>query len=161
MSDDIQIELENENEDDKLKKLKSQLKKCQKEKNEYLDGWQRAKADFINARKEEEEKRSKFSKFSNQLLITEILIVLDSFDIALKNEYDKGFDLIKSQLLSILEKNGLEIIKTGGEKFNPIFHESVEEVKSDLKEGEIVEEIQKGYVLNGKILRAAKVKISK
>ena len=161
MSDDIQIELENENEDDKLKKLKSQLKKCQKEKNEYLDGWQRAKADFINARKEEEEKRSKFSKFSNQLLITEILIVLDSFDIALKNEYDKGFDLIKSQLLSILEKNGLEIIKTGGEKFNPIFHESVEVVKSDLKEGEIVEEIQKGYVLNGKILRAAKVKISK
>jgi molecular chaperone GrpE len=161
MSEDIKIEQEDESLEEKIKKLKDKLKKCQKEKEEYLDGWQRAKADFINARKEEGEKREEFTKFANSLLISEILTVLDSFDLALQNTKDKGLQLIKAQLCGILKKHGLESIKTDGKKFNPEFHESIEEVKSEKESGMVVEEIQKGYLLHNKVLRPAKVKISK
>lgn len=165
MSDDIKIEKEedaNNNVDSKVKKLREGLKKCKKEKEEYLDGWQRAKADFINARKEDEKKQEKLVKFSNQFLLTDILPVLDSFELAFKDsEKDKGFYLIKSQLEDALKKYGLEIIKTESEKFNPEFHESVAEVESKEESGTVLEVVQIGYMLHGKVLRPARVKISK
>lgn len=166
MSDDINIEEESQEPGDKLKKLKEKLKKCQKEKEEYLDGWQRAKADFINSRKEEEKRREELVKFSNFMLISEILPVFDSFDLAFSGKEEnekssKGFLFIKSQLEDILKKYGLEVIKALGEKFNPELHESVGEVESDKESGIVIEEVQKGYMLNGRVLRAAKVKISK
>jgi len=163
MDNDIKIEDEGEAEgtEGKIKKLKEKLKKCQKEKEEYLDGWQRAKADFINARKEEEQKRQDFIKFSNQMMLEEILPILDSLDLAAKNSDDKGFALIKNQFSAILNKYGLEELKTFQEEFNPEFHEAVEEVKSEEKSGMIIEEVRKGYKLHNKILRPARVKISK
>ncbi|MDO8555306.1 MAG: nucleotide exchange factor GrpE [bacterium] len=173
--DEIKIEDEGEeNFEQKIKKVKEELKKCQKEKDEYLAGWQRAKADFINTKKDEEKNRAEFAKFSNQIIISDILLVLDSFDLALKdcemkNHNDeksvklaKGFYLIKSQLDDILKKHGLAVIKALGDKFNPEFHEAIAE--ADLKEcetGIIVEEFQRGYTLYGKVLRPAKVKITK
>lgn len=168
--DDIKIEKEEgvDEEDlpaqagSKVKKIKEQLKKCKKEKEEYLDGWQRAKADFINARKEEEKRQEKIVKLSNQFLLMDILPVLDSFELAFKgSEKDKGFYLIKSQLENVLKKYGLEVMKTKDQKFNPEFHESVAEIESEKESGIVVEEIQKGYKLHGKILRAARVKIAK
>lgn len=161
MTDDIKIEEEGEELNDKLKKLKGKLKKCQKEKEEYLAGWQRAKADFINSRKENEQRQKEFAKFANGLLISELLTVLDSFDLATKNSKDKGFALIKSQLKDILKRYELEEIKTTGEEFNPEFHEAIEEVESEKESGIIIEEIQKGYTLHSKVIRASKVKISK
>lgn len=146
---------------DKLDRIKEELKKCQKERDDYLAGWQRAKADFINARKDEEKRREEFLKFSNQLIIADILAVLDSFDLALSHYESKGFYLIQAQLNDILKKYGLSVIKSAGEKFNPEFHEAVAEIESDKESGTIIEEVQKGYTLNGKVLRAAKVKIAK
>lgn len=160
-NNDIKIEEEGEGLSDKLKKLKDKLKKCQTEKDEYLAGWQRAKADFINFRKEQEKQQKEIIKFSNTILIYELLLVLDSFDLALKNNEDKGLYLIKSQLDDILKKSELTVIKTIGEKFNPEFHEAIEEVESEKESGIIVEELQKGYLLHNKVLRASKVKISR
>lgn len=165
--EDIKIEEESfddtqdKNIESKIKKIKDKLKKCQKEKEEYLNGWQRAKADFINARKEEEKKREEFIKFSNQMLMTDILPVLDSFELAIENSKDKGFTLIRSQLSDVLEKYGIEEIKSEQEKFNPNLHEVIEEVESEQESGIIIESVQKGYKLNNKTLRPAKVKISK
>jgi len=162
--DDIKIENEEgaDNKERKLKKLKEQLKKYKKEKEEYLDGWQRTKADFINARKDEEKRQEKLIKLSNQFLLTDILPVLDSFELAFKDTgKNKGFYLIKSQLESVLKKYGLEAIKAEGEKFDTRLHESVAEVESDKESGTIVEEMQKGYLLHGDVLRAARVKIAK
>lgn len=146
--------------EDKIKKIKKQLKACKKEKEEYLAGWQRAKADLINYKKEHEQKISDYYKFANQGLIAEILIVLDSFELALKHEKDEGLLQLYNQLKNTLINQGLEEIKAVGEKFNPELHESVGEVKVK-KKGFIVEEIQKGYKLNGKVIRASKVKIGK
>ncbi|PIS13365.1 MAG: nucleotide exchange factor GrpE [Candidatus Tagabacteria bacterium CG09_land_8_20_14_0_10_41_14] len=171
MPSDITIEDENQEADssaeeakNKLKKIKEKLKRCQKEKEEYLSGWQRCRADFINARKDEEKKREEFIKFSNQIILLNLLPVLDSFDSALKHTEHKekrGFVLIKTQLDEILKKHGLEPIKSEGENFNPQFHEAAEEVESEKESGIIVEEIQKGYLLHEKVLRPSKVKIAK
>ncbi len=174
------IEYINENDtgkvDAKLKKTKDQLKKCEHERAEYLAGWQRAKADYINLQREHEQKIADYFKFANEGLILELLPILDSFDAALKNGPkdaerlgQDGIKQLYNQLLSVLKNNGLEEIKALGEKFNPELHEAVEVVKSDKEEGTcpersrgvIIEEVQKGYKLNGKIIRASKVKIGK
>jgi len=146
--------------DKKIKKIKKALKQCQKEKEEYLAGWQRAKADLINYKKEQEQKISDYYKFANQGLILEILMVLDSFEGALKHEKNEAIEQLYNQLKNILKNQGLEEIKAIGEKFNPEFHESVGEVKGK-KPGFIVKEVQKGYKLNNKVIRPSRVKISK
>ena len=148
---------------EKIKKFQEKLKKCQELKEEYLDGWQRAKADLINARKDDERRNQEFLKFANASLIFEILSVLDSFDLAFANEdskFSKGILLIKMQLEDVLKKYGLEVIKSTGEKFNLQLHEVIQEVESEKEEGIITEEIQKGYLLNGKVLRPARVRVS-
>ena len=71
---------------DKLTSLKEKLKQCQKERQEYLDGWQRSKADFINARKDETERRDLLVKFAEENLLKEILIVSDSFESAFSSK---------------------------------------------------------------------------
>ena len=101
---------------EKMKKLKDELKACQKEKQEYLDGWQRAKADFINARKEEDKNRLQLMQFAKEGMLHEILPVVDSFDMAFRDKdawarvdenWRKGVEYIHQQFVSILENNGL------------------------------------------------------
>lgn len=150
----------------KIKQLQEKLKKCQELKEEYLNGWQRAKADLINARKDDERRNQEFVKFANAFLISEILPVLDSFDLACveaekDSKFVKGVSLIKLQLENILRKYGLEPIKSVDEKFNLQFHEIIGEEESEKEGGIIIEELQKGYLLHGKVLRPAKVKVSK
>lgn len=160
-NEDIKIEPEEHGLQEKLKKLKDELEKCRKEKEEYLAGWQRAKADFINARKDEEKQRAEFAKFANQLLVYDLLTILDSFDLALTTCKEKGFRLIKLQLDDVLKKYGVKAIKSVGEKFDPTLHEAATEEESEKESGTIIEEFQKGYMMHDKILRAAKVKVSK
>lgn len=149
----------------RIEKLKNELGKCNDERKEYLDGWQRAKADFINYKKDESKRFQEMAQYVAGGLIQDLLPVLDSFDLALghgmSSDVEKGVLLIKSQFLDVLKKRGLEVMDTGGQKFNPEFHESVGEAESDMKEGMIIEEIQKGYTLNGQVLRPARVKIVK
>jgi molecular chaperone GrpE len=94
-----------------------------------------------------------------------MLPVLDSFEIALKNTTDKekfieGIKIIYAQLYSVLEAEGLKPIKATGEKFDPYKHEVLMKQESDKPEGTILEEFQKGYTMNDKVLRHSKVKIS-
>ena len=154
---------------DEEKKL-SELEECQKLKDEYLAGWQRSRADLLNYKKEEMERIGDILKYANEGLILKILPILDNFEVAkkklpenLKNdEHVKGLLLIKNQILDFLKSQGVEEIKSVGEKFDPNFHEVVEETEEKDKEsGIIIEEIQKGYKINGRLLRPAMVKISK
>ncbi|MBU4285084.1 nucleotide exchange factor GrpE [Patescibacteria group bacterium] len=154
----------------KIKGLKEQLKKAEQERAEYLAGWQRAKADLINYKKEQEAKISEIFKFANEGLIYDVLPVLDSFELAMKhfennhkNTEGLGQEEIKqiyNQFKNILKSSGVEEIQVAGEKFNPEFHEAVGEIEGK-EQGIIVEEVQKGYKLNNKVIRASKVKISK
>lgn len=153
-----------------IEKLKIELEKCEKEKKEYLEGWQRERADFLNYKKEELERFSEIINFANEELILKILPVLDNFEKAEKeipedlknNEYLKGIFQIKKQLEEILKNLGVERIECLNKKFDPKLHEAVEEIKVDGKESQIVvEEVLAGYKLKGKLIRPAKVKISK
>ena len=149
------------------KKKEDKLKKCIVEKQEYLEGWQRAKADLINAKKDFEEQRKNFVNFAKGDLVIQLIPVLDSFEMAFKKtdkvpeQWLAGVKHIQNQMMQILEENGVREIDPKGKKFDASVHEAVEMVKVDDKSHEsiILEVVQKGYELNGKVLREAKVKV--
>ncbi len=150
--------------------LKDKLKEYEKLKNEYLACWQRERADFINYKKNELTRMGELMSYSNIDLILKILPILDNFELAekkmpeqlKKDENIKGLLQIKVQIKDFLKGQGIEEIGALGKKFDPNFHEVIEEVKiKDKKSGIIIGEIQKGYKIHGKLLRPAKVKISK
>lgn len=145
-----------------IEKFKKQLKEQEEQAQEYLAGWQRAKADYLNREKEIEREKIDWVKFTNLDLILKLLPTLDAFDYSLKhvpkelknNQWVKGTEQIKKQLDNFLKIQNIEKTKTIGQKFNPDLHEVVE------KQGEknqIIKEIQAGYLLNDKVIRTAKV----
>lgn len=159
-----------ENMAETIKKLRAKLKKSQADASEYLTGWQRAKADFVNARKRDEEERKEFIKFSNERLIESLIPVLESFDLAMANKevwekVDKnwrmGVEYIYSQLKKTLNESGLDEINPIGEKFDPARDEAAEyvPVTDEKQDHVIVGVVQKGYSLNKKSMRPPKVKV--
>ena len=152
------------------KDIKKKLEECQKNKDEYLCGWQRERADFLNYKKEQMERISELMKYANQELILKLLPILDNFELVEKNLSEKlrnditikGILQIKSQIKNFLKNQGIEEIECLREKFDPNFEEVVEEIeKKDIESGIVIEEVQKGYKIYGKLLRPAKVKVSK
>jgi len=153
-----------------LGELKKKLEECQKLKDEYLAGWQRERANFLNYKKEEMERIEEILKYAGEGLILKILPILDNFDLIekklpenLKNDKSvKGILQIKTQMQDFLKSQGVEVIESLGKKFDPNFQEVIEEIKTKDKEsGMVVEEVQKGYLIQRKILRPAKVRVSK
>lgn len=133
---------------------------------ELTDTIKRLQADFENYKKRIEREKEQFVGYSCENIIKKILPFLDSFELSLKNsqnheDFLKGIELIYSQLWEILEKEGLEKIKAEGEMFNPEEHEALLSQQSEAKENTILEELQKGYMLKGKIIRPTKVKVAK
>jgi molecular chaperone GrpE len=153
---------------DEINLLKEKISQLEKEKEEYVNGWKRAKADLINYKKEESQRFEEFSKMNLAVLIKELIEVLDSFDLGLsvmKNSdvNYKGMLLIRTKLFDVLKKFGLEEVKVErGNDFDPNFHEALMEVdEENLDSGKIAEVIEKGYLLNGRLIRPAKVKVVK
>ena len=153
-------------------KLKKELKFCQEERDEYLNGWKREKANFLNYKKEESEKIKEIVDYSTENLILEILPIIDNFDLAFEkinektreeNDFVKGFFQIKSFFESFLKDQGVEEIECLGKPFDPHFHEAVEITETEKKEesGIIVKEIRKGYMIKNKLLRPSKVRVTK
>lgn len=150
--------------------LKKKLEECEKKRDEYLAGWQRARADFINYKKEELERIEEILKYAGEEMILKILPLLDNFELAEKNlpeglkedESIKGVLQLKCQIQDLLKQNGVEEIKTESGRFDPNLHEAVETVEQEgMDSGVILEEMQKGYLMNGKLIRPAKVKVAK
>lgn len=176
MTDEITIEQDNEPENlrdssEAVKKLKEEIKTCKKERQEYLDGWQRAQADYANAKKDEDRERARFVKFSTEMLVKELLPALDSFHTAFGNKevwekvdlnWRMGVQHIYMQFRGVLEKHGVTLIEPKvGEKFDPKQHQSIETVAVTTQEEDhtVREVLQKGYALYGKIVEPAKVKV--
>lgn len=150
--------------------LKKKLEESTKQKNEYLAGWQRSRADFLNYKKDETERIGEILKYANTEFILKILPILDNFEKAEKETPDDkkndkflaGFFQIKTQLLDFLKNQGVEEIKALGKKFDPNFQEVVEEVEvAEADSGTVIDEVQKGYLIRDRLLRPAKVKIIK
>ncbi len=153
-----------------VKKLKEKLKISEKERMEYLTGWQRAKADLVNARKRDEADRQEFMKFANERLIDGLLPVLESFDMAIGNKeswekVDKnwrvGVEYIYTQLKKVLADSGLVEINPLGEKFDINRDEATEyvPVETEADDHKVLAVLQKGYTLNGRPMRPPKVKV--
>lgn len=169
--DDVQFESEEESENPALamKKLREKLKACEKDKKEYLDGWQRMRADFANVKKEEETRRGEMIKFAAEGLVDDLIPVLDSFAMAFGNKeawekvdanWRKGVEYIYAQMYSVLESRGLTEIGKIGEQFDPRLHVAIEETPapSEKEANTVSEVVQKGYRLHSKVIRPAKVK---
>jgi molecular chaperone GrpE len=159
-----------ENMAETVKKLRAKLKKSQTDAQEYLTGWQRAKADFVNARKRDEEERKEFTKFANERLIESLIPVLESFDMAMSNKEawekaDKnwriGVEYIANQLKKTLADAGLEEVDPLGLPFDATRDEAAEYVRviDALEDHKIISVVQKGYNLNGKAMRPPKVRV--
>lgn len=125
---------------------------------ELIERLQRLQAEFENFRKRTEKEKEDIRLNANAELISELLKVLDNFELSLKHNEDEGVKMIYDELNTILEKQGMKIIDTKG-GFDPRFHEALVQEEGE-EHGKILEELQKGYLLNDKLLRASKVKIS-
>lgn len=154
----------------KVEKLKARIKELEQKNGELLDGWQRDKADFLNARRSDAENQKKFAMFAKEDIITELLGTLDSFESAFKNKeswekVDKnwrmGVEYIHSQLSNALSQHGLIVVNPLGEKFDHERDEALENVpvESEDDDGKILEVVSSGYKLHDKLIRAPKVKV--
>jgi molecular chaperone GrpE len=146
--------------------MKGEEKDLKKKAEEYLAGWKRERADFLNFKKAESERIENYIKIAKDELILDFLPILDNIYLAEKelpqdNDWAKGFLGIKALVLDFLKKQGVEEIDCLNKEFDPLLHEAVEEVKDKKISGVIVEVVQRGYTLNNKVIRPARVKVSK
>ncbi|OJI08907.1 MAG: nucleotide exchange factor GrpE [Candidatus Vogelbacteria bacterium CG10_big_fil_rev_8_21_14_0_10_49_38] len=155
----------------KLKKLRAELKTCHRDKGEYLAGWQRAKADYFNLKKEIEGVRAEATLWAKEALLSDLFGLADSFELAFADSetwqtapenWRVGVEYIYQQLQSFFRDQGLEEINPApGQKFDPREHDSVATVpaaspdEDDLVDGTI----KRGYKLKTKVLRPATVKV--
>ncbi|MBW2991370.1 nucleotide exchange factor GrpE [Candidatus Woesearchaeota archaeon] len=133
---------------------------------ELTETLQRVQAEFENYKKRCEKDMSNFAKCANQELMKKLLAFIDDFELALKNcrakdDFYKGIELIYSHLIEALHSQGLKHIECVDKKFDPYYHEALLTEESDKEENTVLEEMQKGYVLNDKVIRHSKVKVAK
>ena len=147
----------------KNENIKKILEDEKKKSKVYLNQYKYLKADFENYRKMMEKDKLNVVQYANQKLILELLTVIDDIENAInktKNNEQIGLKIILDNLTKILESNGLKLIECIGKKFDPYCHEVLIKEKSNEEDEIIIEEIQKGYMFNNKVIRHSKVKIS-
>ena len=161
---------EEHEERDELEELESELEEAQAQAAEYLDGWQRAQAEFSNYKKRQETERAQMWARATADVLRKTLPVVDDFERALATMPDdlsqltwcEGVFLIKAKLDAILNTEGVKPIETAGQTFDPVYHEAVTyEEAEGYEEGQIIGEVQRGYMLDDRVLRPAMVRVAK
>ncbi|HVW82731.1 MAG TPA: nucleotide exchange factor GrpE [Candidatus Paceibacterota bacterium] len=165
---DITLEPENNepkghgNAEHKIEKLKGELEKIKKEKQEYLDGWQRAKADYVNAIKRTEADVAQAKSRGVEKAVEQLLPAFDALERAKEHgEVPEGFAAIAKQLESAFASLGLEAIGEVGEAFDPAKHEAYgqDKVADKAEDDKVTAVLEKGYALGSRIIRPAKVRV--
>ena len=137
-----------------------------KEEETWQEQYTRLMADFQNYKKRTEKEKADVYSFANEKIMTDLLQVVDNFERALESDtedeaYREGMKMILRQLLDIMEAAGLEEIEAKGEEFDPNFHHAVMQDKNEeFGPGIVTEVLQKGYTLNGKVIRPSMVKVN-
>jgi molecular chaperone GrpE len=167
--EEFELEFEDEAHSSSVEKLRERLKKALKEKDEYLAGWQRAKADLINANKRAREEMARAGERAEEDLITDLLPTLDAFSMAMENkelwekadeQWRKGVEYIYKELTKTLSERGLEEIPLKpGDALSHELHHVMKTVPTDDPGADdtIASVIQKGYLFKGSVLRPARV----
>ncbi|CAA9395734.1 MAG: Heat shock protein GrpE [uncultured Rubrobacteraceae bacterium] len=135
-----------------------------RERDQYLDSLRRLKAEFDNSRKRQERERARILESASEKLVQEILPVLDNLDRALESEGDirEGVQATRGQLADVLANEGLLPVASDGQPFDPNVHEAVMgQPSEDYEEGTVLQTFQRGYLLNGRAIRPAKVVVAK
>lgn len=143
--------------------LERELEAVRRERDEYLDSLRRLKAEFENSRKRQEKEKERIYQTASERLILSLLPVLDNLDRALEHEGDvrEGVKATRNQLADAMSEEGLLPIASDGQHFDPNFHEAVmSQPSEDHEEGMVVQTFERGYLLNGKPIRPAKVVVS-
>lgn len=150
--------------------LRQTLAEQQARAEEYLDGWQRARAEFANYKKRVEREQAQAYQAAAGTILRRYLEVIDDLERALKNRpkegeglaWASGVELIYNKLLTILENEGVRQFNSDGQSFDPNLHEAVTSEESDEHEsGQIIEVLQQGYVLGDRVLRPAMVRVAR
>lgn len=155
---------------DIVKKLREDLKTVRKEKEEYLTGWQRAKADYVNLQKDSDAKYKELRTMVTGNMVEDLLPVLDSFNMAMGNKeawekvdanWRNGVEYIHQQFLRVLADNNVTALDQVDVMFDPMLHESIETIPTDdeSKDHKIAQVVQTGYKIGEKVVRPARVKV--
>lgn len=171
MNDDVDFEPEEEMgtagaAKAKLQKLRDELERVKQERQEYLDGWQRAKADAVNMRKDAEARAARSAEMLREELVHDIIPALDSFDMAALSDawaevsdgFRSGMEMVQNQLLDALKRHGIERYGKVGEQLDHALHEVAEE-RDDMpgEHGTIARILRYGYKAGSRVLRPAQV----
>lgn len=155
-----------ENDEATFDTIKKELEAQKELLQQSEDHYKRLQADFANFRRRNEKEREELSSVVLQGLIKDLLPIIDNFERALAVEgtagtpLHDGISMVYNQLMESLKKNGLEVIKAAGEKFDPNFHQAVMRVQDPEKEDDTIkEEFQKGYMVQGRVIRPSMVKV--
>jgi molecular chaperone GrpE len=149
---------------DELSALADELELARRERDEYLDNMRRMKAELENSRKRLEKERARFVRLASERLVRELLPILDNLERALEVEGDirDGVAATRDQLVAALGREGLAPVFSDGEHFDPAIHEAVMSQPSDEHEEDtVIKTLERGYLLNGKPIRPAKVIVAK
>jgi molecular chaperone GrpE len=137
------------------------------ERDEYLAGWQRAKADLVNYKKDEFARSGEIARMTAERLLRDVIGILDSFDLGLrsleeKGPVEKGIYLIRAQCEDLLKRHGVERIPLApGDSYDPASAEAIGETPSPAPPGTIADVIEPGYRMGERVIRAARVVLSK
>lgn len=177
-------------EETQTNELEQKLSECEKKCEEYLAGWKRAQADFVNYKKEQEKMRAEVVEFAHVAIASRLLEVVDQFDESLKHkkaddEWTKGIEAIRTNLQKLLDEEGVKRMEVVGKPFNPELHEAVGEVPilsptlseeqnrgssishprqdvgGEIGTGIVAEEVRAGYMIKDRVLRPARVVVGK
>lgn len=153
------------------KKEYEELKAAAAKSQEYWDRLLRQQADFDNMRKRLDRDKEEFRKFAKEDIVVDLLMILDdlerSVEAAEKNQENaeaflKGIEMILAHLYDLLKKHGVTSVDAKGKKFDPLVHEALMQTEThDHEDGAVLEEMQKGYRLNDRVIRTAKVRVAK
>ena len=168
--DDVVFEEEGETAKDTIKKLREKLKNAELAKMEYLESMQRMKADYVNAKKRDDESKVEMIRYANVHFAEELLPTLDSFEQAMADkekwesvskEWRNGVEGIYQKVLGVFNKNNITGFGDIGETFDPNLHHSIQVVETEEKtqDGTIAQVLQKGYKTGEKIIRPAMVAV--
>jgi molecular chaperone GrpE len=153
---------------ERIESLERELGDTRARGEEHLYNWQRSAADFANYKRRTEEERSAATRFSAALLIGKLLTVLDDFDRALESvpadahdAWIEGVQLVERKLRSVLESEGVTPIDAVGRLFDPNLHEAVaHEETTDHADNSVIGEVQRGYMLQDRVLRPSLVRVA-
>jgi len=152
-----------------VEKIQAQLEEKTRQAAEYFDKWIRLQAELENYKKRIQKEKSDQMKFGNESLLRNLLPVLDNLERAIDHAKNgsaaepliAGVEITVKQFLNILEQFGVKPIPAAGEVFDPEKHEAVSQMESDLESNRVISEVQKGYFFHERLLRPAKVIVSK